>query len=404
MNKKIDLIRTLFKAREDVFAIQWQKKNKSGYMPAYFYDPYRYKLHRMKGGTFKNYNDKTLLPLTDHEINRHLSGEQLIGVYPLLKNNTSWFIAADFDRQNWAKECQSFISACSDKSIPAYLERSRSGNGGHVWIFFDRPYAAVRSRKIIISILQESGIFSVFDKSSSFDRLFPNQDFLSGKGLGNLIALPFYKPALDEKNSCFVDKNLEAHKNQWSFLSSIRKVSTDHLDTIFTSLTNDNFNNSSIVNLNKLQIILSSVVLLNRSGMSSKLINFLKEELNFANPEYFIKKKSRRSTWKSMRYFNYIEELENRVKIPRGFVGKLLRYCTQEKIDFEFIDKRKKLPQTSFSSNLELRKHQKIAIAAVAKKDFGVIAAPPGSGKTIIGLKIVAEKEQPALIIVHRKQ
>jgi len=406
MNREINLVRTLFKGREDVFARHWKKGNKSGYMPAYHYDPYRYRLHRMKGGTFKNYNDKTYLPLTDQQIRKHLIGEQLIGIYPLLKDNTSWFIVADFDKQNWEKECRILIEACFKKGIPVYLERSKSGNGGHVWIFFDQPYPAMRSRKILISILEEVGIFSVFDKGSSFDRLFPNQNFLSGKGLGNLIALPLYKPSLEEGNSCFVDENLKAYENQWDFLTSIQKVKTAHLDSIFESLSKDDSSTSTVTRSksNKLQITLNNAVHLNRSGVTSQLVKFLKEELNFANPEYFIKKKTGKNTWRTERYFNYIEETENEVIIPRGFIGKLIRYCRQEKIDFEFHDTRKKLPETIFYTQLTLRSHQNIAIDAASKKDFGVIAAPPGSGKTIIGMKIIAEKKQPALIIIHRKQ
>ena len=204
---EIALFRSLFKGREDVFALRWEKENKSGYMPAYFYDHYRYRAHKMKGGTFQNFTEKNYLPFTDRELLKHLAGEQLAGVYPLLTDNTSWFIAADFDKENWLEECKQFQSACEAKQIPAYLERSRSGKGGHVWIFFDQPYPAFRSRKIIKSILEESGLFSIFDKSSSFDRLFPNQDFLSGKGFGNLIALPFFKKTMELGNSCFI--NLE---------------------------------------------------------------------------------------------------------------------------------------------------------------------------------------------------
>jgi hypothetical protein len=192
-NEKLRFFKSLFKGREDVFAIKWEKGNKSGYMPAYQYDPYIYRLHKMKGGSFKDYKDKTYLPLTDQQIIKHLNGEQLIGIYPLLQDNTSWFITADFDKENWADECRTVINVCWAKAIPAYMERSRSGEGGHVWIFFDQPYPAIKSRKILISIFEEAGIFSVFDKNTSFDRLFPNQDYHSGKGLGNLIALPLYK-------------------------------------------------------------------------------------------------------------------------------------------------------------------------------------------------------------------
>ena len=177
-SNNIDIFRSLFKGREDVFAVRWEKSGKSGYMPSCQYDPYHYQVHKRNGGTFANYPHKTYLPLIDNEIQKNLNGVQQIGIYPLFKDNTSWFLVADFDKQNWKEEAVSFLNACKEKDIPAYLERSRSGNGGHVWIFFDKPYPSVRSRKVFISILEQSGAFSMFDKSSSFDRLFPNQDFL----------------------------------------------------------------------------------------------------------------------------------------------------------------------------------------------------------------------------------
>lgn len=237
--EKLNLFKNLFKGREDVFATRWEKtggENKSGYMPAYRYDPYMYRLHKMKGGTFKDYQDKSYLPLSDQSLLKHLTGSELIGIYPLLQDNTSWFIAADFDNKSWAEECLTFINICKENGIPAYLERSRSGKGGHVWIFFDKPYPAFRSRKVLISLLEQAGIFSSFDKSSSFDRLFPNQDFHSGKGLGNLIALPLHKPALEEGNSCFINEELKPYPDQWEFLSTIQRVKTSHLDGIYNSL------------------------------------------------------------------------------------------------------------------------------------------------------------------------
>ena len=203
-SQQIHLFKSIFKGREDVFAVRWESGKKSGYMPAYHYDPYLYRAHKMRGGTFQNYLDKTYLPLSEKEIAKHLNGEQLIGIYPLLPDNTSWWIAADFDDDNWLDECKLFLKVCKENGISAYLERSRSGEGGHIWIFFEQPYPAIRSRKIILSLLEKSGVFSVFDKSSSFDRLFPNQDFLSGKGLGNLIALPLYKRLLNRGIAAFL--------------------------------------------------------------------------------------------------------------------------------------------------------------------------------------------------------
>lgn len=404
----IQLFKSLFKGREDVFAVRWEKGNKSGYMPAYFYDPYQYRAHKMKGGSFQTYKDKEYLPFTEKEIEKHLNGVQHIGVYPLLKDNTSWFIVADFDKVDWINDCKKFISACNEKNIPAYLERSRSGKGGHVWIFFEQPYPAIKSRQIFISILFETGVFSLFDKSSSFDRMFPNQDFLSGKGFGNLIALPLYKRTFENGNSCFINiENLEPIPDQWDFFQNIRKISTIQLNELYnTQNISQNIPDSTIPALyNKgLTIRWNNYVKMNRNAIPALLINFLKEELNFLNSEFIIKKKMGKSTFGKERYFKLIEETENEVIIPRGFIGKIIRFCRENKIESDFIDERKKINEVSFLFNTQLREHQQIAINTIAKKDLGVIVAPPGSGKTILGLKIIADKKQPSLIITHRKQ
>ena len=401
----VDIFKSLFKGREDVFAVRWEKGNKSGYMPAYFYDPYHLRAHKMNGGTFQNYNEKSHLKLTDEQIQKHLNGLQQIGVYPLLEENTSWFLAADFDKANWQDEAIAFLNACKEKQIPAYLERSRSGNGGHVWVFFDKPYPAIKSRKIFISILEDSGAFSMFDKSSSFDRLFPNQDFLSGKGFGNLIALPLFKPNVEKGNSCFVEpETFEAFTDQWNFLKNIKRVSTNYLDKVYDGLKSGAESDSRIVTNGKLIISLNNNVRLSRIGLPSTLIHFLKEELNFANTEFFIKKKSGRNTFETNRYFKLVEETESQIIIPRGFIGKLFRFCKESHIDFEFRDERKLKPPIPFGFNATLQNHQLKVINTVSKKDFGVIVAPPGSGKTVIGLKIIVDKGQPSLILVHRKQ
>lgn len=403
--ENISTFRSLFKGREDVFAVRWEKGSKSGYMPAYFYDPYRLRAHKMSGGTFQNFIDKSYLKLSDEQIQKHLDGFHHIGIYPLIQDNTTCFLAADFDKDNWQKEAVTFLNACKEKEIPAFLERSRSGNGGHVWIFFDKPYPAIKSRKIFISILEQSGAFSMFDKSSSFDRLFPNQDFLSGKGFGNLIALPLFKPTFEKGNSCFVNpETFEPFTDQWGYLKNIQKVSIDYLDELYKTLLPDVPLIAPQQTNGKLNISLSNTIRISRKGLTPTLTHFLKEELNFANSEFFIKKKSGRNTFETARFFKMIEESESEIFIPRGFIGKLLRFCKESQIEFGFVDARKLNPSISYVFNASLRNHQLGVIEAASKKDYGVIVAPPSSGKTVIGLKIIADKRQPALIIVHRKQ
>lgn len=120
--------------------------------------------------------------------------------------------------------------------------------------------------------------------------------------------------------------------------------------------------------------------------------------------EFIIKKKSGKNTFGTERYFKLVEETENEIIIPRGFIGKLLRFCKEQNLDFDFQDRRKLKEEILYPFNLTLRNHQKKVIEVVSKKDFGVIVSPPSSGKTIIGLKIIFDKKQPALIVVHRKQ
>jgi superfamily II DNA or RNA helicase len=402
MTANINLYRTLFKGRDDVYAIHWSKGNKSGYMPAKPYDPFFNRIYK-KSINPTHSEVINYLPLTDDQIQRHLEGKHLIALYPLLQDNTSWLIAADFDKNSWIEDCRRFISICGDYNIPAYLERSRSGKGGHVWIFFNQPYPAFKSRIIVLTLLERAGIVSTFDKNSSFDRLFPNQDKHSGKGFGNLIALPLYKTALELGNSCFIESETALpYRNQWEFLSSIRRISTNDLDQIFLSLTSSKSLN--VIEPGKLVIKLSNTIEINRNGISTALASFLKDELNFFNADFIIKKNSGRSTFGTKRYFKFIEEVNEYAIIPKGFIRKLLVYCIKNNIQYQLDDNRKLLTPSVFSFHASLREYQLPAVEVASKKDIGIIVAPPGSGKTVVGLKIIADKQQPALIVVHRNQ
>jgi hypothetical protein len=407
---RLNLYKSLFKGREDVFALRWEKSGKSSYMPAYSFDPYRYRLHQMKGGSFQNFTDKTYQSLTDDHLIKHLKGEQVVGLYPLLQDNTSWFIAADFDKADWIEECRAFIKICEEHDIPAYLERSRSGKGGHVWIFFEEPYEAFRSRKIMMALLQKAGLISVFDKNSSFDRLFPNQDYHSKKGLGNLIALPLNKTSLSDGNSSFIDpKTLQPFDDQWVFLKTINRITISQLNYIYKEQTEHDELSTGLFQkeqptAGKLTIALNNEIHIRRIGLPVPLVSFLKEELNFANNEYQVKKNINKNTFGVKRYFKLLNETAGSISIPRGFIGRLLRFCKEQQIEYVLDDQRKKVEPISFKGFIALREYQLPAQQAAAKKDFGIIVAPPGSGKTVLSLAIIKDKQQPALILVHRNQ
>jgi hypothetical protein len=406
-NKQIELFRSLFKGREDVYARRWEKENRSGYMPAYNVDWDRYEKHKALGGTFQNFEHKTLSPLTPQVIKNHLLSKETVGIYPLLKNNTSWFLAADFDKENWMEESHRFIHVCKENNIPAYLERSMSGNGGHVWIFFKETYPAWKSRKIAFHLLREADILSEFEKDASFDRLFPNQDFHSGKGFGNLIALPLNKKWMSDGNTCFIDAETgEAFNDQWSFLESIQKTTPAELDQIYRSIPHPSSTSSETPSSTggSLEIVIRNHVCLNREKLSPEITNYIRDELNFINSDYLMKKKMGRSTWQTERYFKLIGEQDDKITIPRGFLPQLIDYSKKQGIPYHIEDKRKKLISVIYHSSIQLHSWQEEALEPTKKKDFGVIVAPPGSGKTIMGLELITRKQQPALIVVHRKQ
>lgn len=409
-NDKIQLFKSLFRGREDVFAKRWDAKDKSGYAPAYDIDWTHYAIHKATGGSLKDYPHKSYSRLSDRTIEEHLAGKDVIGIYPLLENNTSWFAAVDFDENDWRNEIIKLYAQCCNFHLPAYLERSRSGNGGHLWIFFEQPYPAIKIRAIIKELLKFSSIDHKLSDSSSFDRIFPNQDFHSGKGFGNLIALPLQLKAIENGNSCFIDPTtLEPYSDQWNFLSSMQKVEVTTLETLYENFTEKVSNTRPRPSLadvadGSIQIILDDVITIGRSNLPSDAVLFLRDNLKVTNPNFFIRKATGQSTYEILSSETLLVEDTDRLHFPRGYIGTFLRYCKANNFKYNLNDLRQKLPEINFAPKGQLYDHQLPALAATEKKEMGVIIAPPGAGKTIIGLSIISKKKQPALIIVHRRQ
>ena len=203
--QQLEQYMSLFKGRTDVHARRWEKEGRSGYSPAYEFNWDEFLAHKARGGSMKDFENKKLLPLTKEIIKKHLIGQHVVGIYPILPDNTSSFIAADFDGENWLTDSKAYIQECTKVGLFAYLERSRSGNGGHVWIFFSESYPCYKSRQIILELIRKAFHFSEFEKEVSFDRLFPNQDTLSKAGFGNLIALPLQGKSVGGGNTVFIN-------------------------------------------------------------------------------------------------------------------------------------------------------------------------------------------------------
>ena len=400
----------LFRGRKDIYARHWEKNGKGGYSPAYQFNWQEFLAFKAKSGRLADFHNKKQLVLTLEVVRSHLEGNQTIGIYPLLEDNTSYFIVADFDKDNWEKDSKKFIKICEANNIQAYLERSRSGKGSHVWIFFEDKYPASKSRAIILELIRKVLNLSEFEKEVSFDRLFPNQDFLAKNGVGNLISLPSNGKSIKEQNTTFL--NHDSYKiipDQWEYLKNIKKTSIAQLDNLYNQLiskeTNNTFqnikvNSSSVI----LTINIGNLIKLNKQNLNPLLVHFLRENLNFFNAEYAVKKKLGISTYQTEKYFKLISEEGEYIFIPRGFINQLIEFCQKNEIPFVLNDERKLKPETVFKSKITLYDYQKTTLQEIQDKDYGVIVAPPGSGKTIIGLELIAKKSQPALILVHRAQ
>lgn len=356
----IESFKSLFRGRQDVYAIRWEKEGKFGYMPAYKVDWSDYNKYKSNGGSFKNYTKKQYQPLTDEVLLRHLQGIETIGMYPLLEDNTSFFITADFDDENWKESIHRLFLVCTKYEIPAYIERSRSGNGGHLWIFFEENFPAEQTRKLLYDLLREAFIISHFEKEPSFDRLFPNQDFHSGKGLGNLIALPLNGKALIKGNSSFLDpENYLPYDNQHEIIKSFRKLSRVQFKTIYEDIFNEKAEDFFKSRFDRdsspvIEIQINGQIYLKRIHLNRKLIEFIRENLNFLNSDYLVKKNLGKSIFNLEKYFRLVEETQDGVILPRGSVANLITFCRKEDLPFKIIDNRRKLDPVDFESIIEL--------------------------------------------------
>jgi hypothetical protein len=182
--QRIALFRSLFHGRDDVYAVRWENADgRYGYMPKADRDWKAYLRAKDEDRKKVDRQTRKFRPLTDEVVRGHLVGDHTIGIYPLLQGETCWFLAVDFDKKTWQKDAAAFLTVCRELNVPAALERSRSGNGGHVWIFFDRVIPATTARKLGCAILTRAMESRHQLGLDSYDRFFPTKTPCQREGL-----------------------------------------------------------------------------------------------------------------------------------------------------------------------------------------------------------------------------
>jgi hypothetical protein len=351
---------------------------------------------------------KKYFALTDDVIISHLKGERRIGVYPLLKDDTCWFLACDFDKQAWALDALAFLNTCKDYGVPAYLERSQSGNGGHVWTFFSTPVSATSARQLGIRLLKETMVARAEMDLASYDRFFPSQDFLPRAGFGNLIALPLQKKCRPLGNTEFIDTDgseLRPWPDQWRFFSQIKRLEPFQLEMLLERIPRVSVGPGNPAAVppsvrerspapKQIRSALGASLSIERSGVPAWLLAQMKQIALLHNPQFYEREKLRLSTWRIPRFIRCYEEDASHVLLPRGTVEELKEIAAEAGSEFILTDQCPVLEKLNLKFLGSLKPEQKDAVRGVLSENMGVLIAPPGAGKTVMGCYAVARAKR----------
>lgn len=423
--EKIKLYRSLFRGREDVFARRWYsiKSEKSGYQPVCenewdnaLCDKKKYKCSACP--------NRKLAALTDKDIYEHLSGKDLygrdvVGIYPMLNDETCCFLCADFDEEDFRKDVSVFRNICDENRIPVSVEISRSGNGAHAWIFFSEPVPAVTARKLGSGILTKAMEKSIIS-FSSYDRFFPNQDTMSKGGFGNLVALPLQGNARKIGNSIFVDENLRPYDDQWKYLATVRKLDKNSVDK-FVQMFCKNGDLGELISdagvppwstqkqikfstekfPESIEIVRSNMLFVPKKNLSADAMNKIKRLAAFRNPDFYKSQAMRLSTYNKPRIICTADMYDDYLALPRGCEEALCDLLDKYQTEYKFVDKTNYGMKISIEFNGELRDEQMSAAEAMLQHNIGVLSATTAFGKTVIASYLIGERKTNTLILVH---
>jgi superfamily II DNA or RNA helicase len=439
--EKIALFRSLFAGRTDVFPTRWEnsKNGRSGYAPACAHEWVRGICGKpqIKCGECSN---QAFIPVSDDVIASHLRGNDfrgridsdfVAGVYPLLFDETCWFLAVDFDGGSWAQDAVAYLETCRAKGVPAALERSRSGNGGHIWIFFAEPIKAREARRLGAMLVTETMERRPEIGFQSYDRFFPSQDTMPLGGFGNLIALPLQRHARENGDSVFVDDELRPYNDQWAFLSSLLRINRERV----TSLLGEAETHGRVLGVrmpvedeaadepwlmppsrhrdplpihdplpSHVQIVLADQLYIDRSGLPPGMVARLVRIAAFQNPEFYRAQAMRLSTFGKPRIISCVELHPRHIALPRGCLDEALELLRSHGISVEIEDRRDVGQPLSERFLGHLNEPQATALEALERYDYGVLAATTAFGKTVIAAALIAKRERNTLVLVHRRE
>ena len=431
IDERIRLFQSLFKGREDVFARRWFSKTtgKSGYQPVC--------INEWKQGICdkKKYRcaicpNRNFAPLTTQDMYRHLEGKDeyccdVVGLYAIMQDNNCAFLCADFDDKNckygYKEDVLAYVGVCREWLIPYAIERSRSGNGAHVWIFFEAPLPASKARRLGNAILTEAMTRNGQMSFNSYDRFFPNQDYLPEGGFGNLVALPLQGQARRKQYSVFVDNDFLVYKDQWAFLYNLKKIQESTVDQLLRLHYQEELGKLSMSSENKpwvtplpqnitqedfhakVEIIKADKLYIPLKAVSAKVLNHLKRIAAFKNPEFYSKQALRLSTYAIPRIISCFDITNEYLAMPRGCEDATQSFLNDNAVTYTIIDKTNHGNKISVSFQGEEREEQLEAINALLPYTNGILHATTAFGKTVTAAAIIARKKVNTLILVHSK-